>query len=110
MYMANSAAETPVFGQRTEPRPSYQRHPNGCHEPRSGTSKRFVTYLLVVIDPKKTIPRSVNAGQCGPIIRRSRTTISEPVTKETGLADLRVDEGMVRRFRPARSMKATSPL
>jgi len=92
MYMAKLAAET-RFCLASEP--NLARAIERLNDAMSGLHvERFVTYLLVVIDPKKDILSIVNAGHMAPIIRTSADgTISEPGDEETGLP-IAIDEGM----------------
>lgn len=56
--------------------------------------ERFVTFLLVVIDPKADIAHIVNAGHMPPIVRSAATgEISEPGEEESGLP-IAIDTGM----------------
>ena len=56
--------------------------------------ERFVTFLLMVIDPVKDIVNIVNAGHMCPIVRHSADgSISEPGEEESGLP-IAIDTGM----------------
>ena len=56
--------------------------------------ERFVTFLLVVIDPKADTAHIVNAGHMPPIVRSAATgEISEPGEEESGLP-IAIDTGM----------------
>lgn len=56
--------------------------------------ERFVTFLLMVIDPVKDVVSIVNAGHMCPIVRKaSDGSISEPGEEESGLP-IAIDEGM----------------
>ncbi len=47
---------------------------------------RFITFLLIVVDPKNEYATIVNAGHMAPILRRaSDNSISEPGEEESGL-------------------------
>ena len=47
--------------------------------------ERFVTFLLIVIDPEDSSVTIVNAGHMPPIIRRSDGSIEEPGMSESGM-------------------------
>ncbi|GAA5510279.1 SpoIIE family protein phosphatase [Novipirellula caenicola] len=56
--------------------------------------ERFVTFLLVVIDPTSDSVTIVNAGHMAPIVRLARAgTIVEPGEEESGLP-IAIDDGM----------------
>ncbi len=56
--------------------------------------ERFVTFLLIVIDPSKRTAQIVNAGHMAPVVWASKTkTISEPGEEESGLP-IAIDTGM----------------
>ena len=56
--------------------------------------ERFVTFLLVVIDPNSETISIVNAGHMPPVVRKaSDGAISEPGEEESGLP-IAIDEGM----------------
>lgn len=56
--------------------------------------ERFVTFLLMVIDPTEGVVSMVNAGHMCPIVRRAADgTISEPGEEEAGLP-IAIDSGM----------------
>ncbi len=56
--------------------------------------ERFVTFLLLVVDPKSDRVSIVNAGHMAPIVRReSDGSISEPGEEESGLP-IAIDTGM----------------
>ncbi len=92
MYMAKLAAET-RFCLASEP--DLARAIERLNNSMSGLQvERFVTYLLVVIDPTSDTLSIVNAGHMPPIIRSSADgTISEPGEEESGLP-IAIDEGM----------------
>jgi serine phosphatase RsbU (regulator of sigma subunit) len=92
MYMAKLAAET-RFCLASEP--DLAKAIERLNNSMSGLHvERFVTYLLVVIDPTSETLSIVNAGHMPPIIRSSADgTISEPGEEESGLP-IAIDEGM----------------
>lgn len=92
MYMAKLAAET-RFCLASEP--DLARAIERLNNLMSGLHvERFVTYLLVVIDPREETIAIVNAGHMPPIIRAaSDGSISEPGEEESGLP-IAIDEGM----------------
>lgn len=47
--------------------------------------ERFVTFLLLVLDPDDCSATIVNAGHMPPVIRRSDATIEEPGMEESGM-------------------------
>lgn len=47
--------------------------------------ERFITFLLVVIDPTSEIATIVNAGHMPPVVRKADGTIVEPGQEESGL-------------------------
>ncbi len=47
--------------------------------------ERFITFLLLVIDPTSETATIVNAGHMAPIVRRKDGSISEPGEEESGL-------------------------
>lgn len=55
--------------------------------------EKFITFLLVVIDPTSESAVIVNAGHMPPILRRADGSISEPGGEESGLP-IAIDEGM----------------
>ncbi len=56
--------------------------------------ERFVTFLLVVIDPKRDNVTIVNAGHMAPVVRLARDgSIVEPGEEESGLP-IAIDDGM----------------
>lgn len=55
--------------------------------------ERFVTFLLLVIDPKSEVVTIVNAGHMAPVVRTKDGTITEPGENESGLP-IAIDEGM----------------
>ncbi len=56
--------------------------------------ERFVTFLLMVIDPKKHEVQIVNAGHMAPVVWTAKTNgISEPGEEESGLP-IAIDSGM----------------
>ncbi|TWU33804.1 SpoIIE family protein phosphatase [Novipirellula artificiosorum] len=56
--------------------------------------ERFITFLLMVIDPKSDTATIVNAGHMAPVVRlASDGTISEPGEEESGLP-IAIDDGM----------------
>ncbi len=92
MYMAKLAAET-KFCLASEPNLAHAIE--RLNDLMSGLHvERFVTYLLVVIDPHQDTISIVNAGHMPPIIRAaSDGSISEPGDEESGLP-IAIDEGM----------------
>ncbi|MFG0290509.1 MAG: SpoIIE family protein phosphatase [Rhodopirellula sp. JB044] len=92
MYMAKLAAET-RFCLASEP--NLARAVERLNDLMSGLHvERFVTYLLVVIDPNSDSISIVNAGHMPPIIRVAATgEIAEPGEEESGLP-IAIDEGM----------------
>jgi len=92
MYMAKLAAET-RFCLASEPDLAKAIERLNDSMSRLGV-ERFVTYLLVVVDPKSNFISIVNAGHMAPIIRRAADgTIIEPGEEESGLP-IAIDEGM----------------
>ncbi|TWT92292.1 SpoIIE family protein phosphatase [Neorhodopirellula pilleata] len=92
MYMAKLAAET-RFCLASEPDLAKAIERLNDSMSRLGV-ERFVTYLLVVIDPNSNFVSIVNAGHMAPIIRRAADgTIVEPGEEESGLP-IAIDEGM----------------
>lgn len=90
MYMAKLAAET-RFCLASEP--DLARAIERLNDLMSGLHvERFVTYLLVVIDPHSDTLSMVNAGHMPPIIRSADGTLSEPGDEESGLP-IAIDEG-----------------
>ncbi len=55
--------------------------------------ERFITFLLLVIDPSSEIATIVNAGHMAPVVRKSDGSISEPGEEESGLP-IAIDDGM----------------
>jgi len=56
--------------------------------------ERFVTFLLMVIDPKENEVQIVNAGHMAPVVWTAKTkAISEPGEEESGLP-IAIDDGM----------------
>lgn len=55
--------------------------------------ERFITFLLVVIDPSSDLVTIVNAGHMAPILRRVDGQLSEPGEEESGLP-IAIDTGM----------------
>ncbi len=56
--------------------------------------ERFITFLVVVIDPKSDIITIVNAGHMAPVVRSGCDgSISEPGEEESGLP-IAIDDGM----------------
>ncbi len=92
MYMAKLAAET-KFCLASEP--DLARAIERLNDLMSGLHvERFVTYLLVVVDPHADTISIVNAGHMAPIIRSATDgSISEPGEEESGLP-IAIDEGM----------------
>ncbi|MCM2374073.1 SpoIIE family protein phosphatase [Aporhodopirellula aestuarii] len=92
MYMAKLAAET-RFCLASEP--DHARAIERLNDLMSGLHvERFVTYLLVVIDPNSDSISIVNAGHMPPIIRVAATgEIVEPGDEDSGLP-IAIDEGM----------------
>ncbi|EMI42152.1 MULTISPECIES: SpoIIE family protein phosphatase [Pirellulaceae] len=92
MYMAKLAAET-RFCLASEP--DLARAVERLNDLMSGLHvERFVTYLLVVIDPRSDSISIVNAGHMPPIIRLAKTgEIVEPGDEDSGLP-IAIDEGM----------------
>ncbi|TWT75113.1 SpoIIE family protein phosphatase [Allorhodopirellula solitaria] len=92
MYMAKLAAET-RFCLASEP--NLARAIERLNDSMSGLHvERFVTYLLVVIDPHAETISIVNAGHMPPIIRSAADgSISEPGDEDSGLP-IAIDEGM----------------
>ncbi len=92
MYMAKLAAET-RFCLASEP--DLARAIERLNDLMSGLHvERFVTYLLVVVDPHQDTISIVNAGHMPPIIRSAADgSISEPGDEESGLP-IAIDEGM----------------
>ncbi|SMP53286.1 Serine phosphatase RsbU, regulator of sigma subunit [Neorhodopirellula lusitana] len=92
MYMAKLAAET-RFCLASEPDLAKAVERLNDSMSRLGV-ERFVTYLLVVIDPHSDEISIVNAGHMPPIVRRAGDgTIEEPGEEESGLP-IAIDEGM----------------
>jgi len=56
--------------------------------------ERFITFLLMVVDPKSDSVTIVNAGHMPPIVRTAKSgSISEPGEEESGLP-IAIDDGM----------------
>lgn len=92
MYMAKLAAET-KFCLASEPDLAKAIERLNDLMSRLGV-ERFVTYLLVVIDPNSNLISIVNAGHMPPIVRRaSDGSLIEPGEEESGLP-IAIDEGM----------------
>lgn len=92
MYMAKLAAET-RFCLASEP--NLARAIERLNDSMSKLGvERFVTFLLVVIDPNSNQISIVNAGHMPPIIRRAVDgSIVEPGEEDSGLP-IAIDEGM----------------
>lgn len=92
MYMAKLAAET-KFCLASEPDLARAIEKLNDSMSRLGV-ERFVTYLLVVIDPNSNLISIVNAGHMPPIVRRAIDgSLIEPGEEESGLP-IAIDEGM----------------
>lgn len=92
MYMAKLAAET-KFCLASEPDLARAIEKLNDLMSRLGV-ERFVTYLLVVIDPNSNLISIVNAGHMPPIVRRAIDgSLIEPGEEESGLP-IAIDEGM----------------
>lgn len=92
MYMAKLSAET-RFCLASEP--DLARAVERLNDRMSALEvQRFVTYLLVVIDPQSNELKIVNAGHMPPIVRDAVSgQISEPGDEDSGLP-IAIDEGM----------------
>ncbi|MCC9641180.1 SpoIIE family protein phosphatase [Rhodopirellula sp. JC740] len=92
MYMAKLSAET-RFCLASEP--DLARAVERLNDRMSALEvQRFVTYLLVVIDPNSNELKIVNAGHMPPILRDHATQeICEPGEEDSGLP-IAIDEGM----------------
>lgn len=55
--------------------------------------EKFITFLLVVIDPTSEMATIVNAGHMPPVLRQADGSISEPGFEESGLP-IAIDGGM----------------
>ncbi|MEM9646230.1 MAG: SpoIIE family protein phosphatase [Planctomycetota bacterium] len=92
MYMAKLSAET-RFCLASEPDLSVAVAKLNDRMSRLHV-ERFVTFLLIVIQPDQHHVSIVNAGHMPPIVRRSQDgTLCEPGEEESGLP-IAIDEGM----------------
>ncbi len=91
MYMAKLASETRFCLA------SYESLSTAIEELNNRMSRlhveRFVTFILVVVDPAEDLIWIVNAGHMPPIVRRADGTIEEPGADQSGLP-IAIDEGM----------------
>ncbi|WP_164103117.1 SpoIIE family protein phosphatase [Candidatus Laterigemmans baculatus] len=83
MYMAKLSAET-RFCLASEPSPALAVERLNDRMSDLGV-ERFVTFLLIVIDPARATATIVNAGHMAPIIRRAGGELIEPGADEAGL-------------------------
>lgn len=83
MFMAKLSAET-RFCLASEPSPAAAVERLNDRMSDLGV-ERFVTFLLIVIDPAQSTATIVNAGHMAPIIRRSGGEVIEPGAQEAGL-------------------------
>ncbi len=92
MYMAKLSAET-RFCLASES--DYAKALERLNDNMSRLQvERFVTFVMVVIDPGKECLTVVNAGHMAPIVRRAAGgAIEEPGEEESGLP-IAIDEGM----------------
>ena len=91
MYMAKLASETRFCLA------SYESLSTAIEELNDRMSRlhveRFVTFILVVVNPAEDEIAIVNAGHMPPIVRRSDGTIEEPGAEDSGLP-IAIEEGM----------------
>ncbi|MEO1614839.1 MAG: SpoIIE family protein phosphatase [Planctomycetota bacterium] len=91
MFMAKLSAETRycLAGE-----PNVARAVERLNDRMSALEvERFITFLLVVIDPKNEQATIVNAGHMPPIMKRNGHEILEPGAEESGLP-IAIDTGM----------------
>ena len=91
MFMAKLAAET-RFCLASEP--DVARAIEKLNDRMSDMDvEKFITFLLIVIDPASETATIVNAGHMPPVVRSPDSTISEPGGEESGLP-IAIDHGM----------------
>lgn len=83
MFMAKLSAET-KFSLASELDPAKAIARLNDRMSQLGV-ERFVTFLLIVIDPKDASAVIVNAGHMPPIIRRADGSVEEPGVEESGM-------------------------
>ncbi len=91
MFMAKLSAET-RFCLASEP--NVAKAIEWLNDRMSSLAvERFITFLVVVIDPKSDLVTIVNAGHMAPVVRKSDGSVSEPGEEESGLP-IAIDDGM----------------
>ena len=84
MFMAKLSAET-RFALASELDPATAVTQLNARLCDLDVEQRFVTFLLIVLDPRRSDATIVNAGHMPPIIRRRDGSIEEPGEEEAGM-------------------------